>query len=202
MVAQSEFLTGQEVRAKRFTFHEGRAEKIPDTRSRGGEMRKARNTHGRRRRTPKNTPEPGQRQLTPKQRALVQGVAEGKSLHRAALDAGYSPSVAKSDVYQNPRLRRAIAEVMDRMGLSEETLLQPIKDGLTANKRTRADHPIRLRASETGLRLRGYLGKESDAGASGPESISIVIEQAKQADGSTQAQRAIIRIGEDSPPRD
>lgn len=129
------------------------------------------------RRLPKKTQEARGRRLTSKQRALVKGVAAGKSVHRAALEAGYSPAVARSDVYQNPRLRVAITKLMDEMGLDEAALLKALKDALRAHRRGKIpDHPIRLRAAETGLKLRGHLGKEDGAPVQGPSGITFRFE--------------------------
>jgi len=163
---------------------------------------KAKNAHPGRRGASKKNQDPKGRELTPKQRALVKGVAEGKSVHRAALDAGYSPHTAKCDVYQNPRLRLAIADLMDRVGLNEEALLKAISDALTANKRTRADHPVRLRASETGLRLRGYLGRDGQEAPEGPAKMEIIFQQVQ--DGETQVHGMTLRVGAspEGPARD
>ncbi len=53
------------------------------------------------------------RKLTKRQAFTVEGVAQGKSLHKAALDAGYSPHTAKSMPYkplENTRILEAVGK--------------------------------------------------------------------------------------------
>lgn len=122
--------------------------------------------------------------LTVKERKLVQGVAAGKTRRQAAIDAGYgrkSAHVTATQYLKNPRLKNALAELMDKQGLSEAKLLQPIKDGLSANKVISAeteastdapDHAIRLKAAELGWKLRGHLKTGQDD--PGPRAVTIV----------------------------
>jgi len=50
------------------------------------------------------------RKLTKRQALTVEGVTQGKSLHKAALDAGYAPTTAKVNMYkplENTRILEA-----------------------------------------------------------------------------------------------
>jgi phage terminase small subunit len=55
----------------------------------------------------------GARRPTAKQQKLVEGVLRGKSVHKAALDAGYAPSTAKSLPYNSQENTR-IVEAIER----------------------------------------------------------------------------------------
>lgn len=101
--------------------------------------------------------------LSNKQKQLIKGVAEGKSIHKAALDAGYPPNAAKGRVYsmiQKPGFQSRIAELMREQGLDDPVLLEALRDGLNAT-RTNAkgeevpDHATRHRFLETALKVRG-----------------------------------------------
>ena len=50
-----------------------------------------------------------------------------------------------------------LSERLDAAGLTEIELFRPIKEGIRANKDDSADHAIRLKATRTGLELRGLL---------------------------------------------
>lgn len=56
------------------------------------------------------------RKPTLKQEKFVSGIIDGKSMHKAALDAGYSPwvaSTARQNIYEKPRVQE---EIMRRLG--------------------------------------------------------------------------------------
>lgn len=103
------------------------------------------------------------RRLTPMQRLLVKGLQEGKSVLQAALAAGYAPSTAKSNVYQMPVVRSAVAQLMERQGLGDDTLLAKLKEKLEATDRRKqgrgwADvpvHHVQLQALDIALKLKG-----------------------------------------------
>ena len=105
----------------------------------------------------------GSRRLTGKQRLLIKGLQEGKSVLQAALAAGYAPSTAKSHVYQSPAVRSAVAELMDRQGLGDETLLAKLKEKLEATERRNYGkswvklpvHHVQLQALDMALKLKG-----------------------------------------------
>ncbi len=53
------------------------------------------------------------RKLTRRQALTVEGVTQGKSLHKAALDAGYAPTTAKVNMYkplENTRILEAVGK--------------------------------------------------------------------------------------------
>lgn len=65
------------------------------------------------------------RKLTGKQRDLVEGLAAGKTQRQAALDAGYSEKNPDQSAYQAVKaLGERCREVMDRLGLTDEHLIQ------------------------------------------------------------------------------
>ena len=71
------------------------------------------------------------KRLTPRQRKLLKGIVEeGKSTHRAALDAGYSPNTAKDpgDLLDTIGMR----EAMQRLLAPPEKIAQRINEGLDA----------------------------------------------------------------------
>ena len=71
------------------------------------------------------------KKLTPRQTKLLQGIVkEGKSTHRAALDAGYSPMTAKDPGELLDTI--AMREAMARLLASPEKIAQRINEGLDA----------------------------------------------------------------------
>ncbi len=119
------------------------------------------------------------RRLTPKQRIAMKALLEGKSYREASSLAGYARPHHVKEVLRpnNPdgkSFRAEWARVMDRAGLSDGKLLRPINDALFAknprwnNKTQRwdqfADHPVRLKAAEMGLNLKGRFPKGDTAG--------------------------------------
>lgn len=80
------------------------------------------------------------RGLTNKQSLTAEGVAQGKSLHRAALDAGYAPSTAKSLPYnsqENTRIREAVerrkAEAMRRAQVHTDVIVGSLVEIATSS---------------------------------------------------------------------
>lgn len=68
--------------------------------------------------------------LTPRQNALLDGILQGKSTHRAALDAGYSPNTAKDpgELLSSDKMRAALAGLLAPI----EVIAQRINEGLDA----------------------------------------------------------------------
>jgi len=56
------------------------------------------------------------RKLTQKQALTIEGVAQGKSLYKAALDAGYAPTTAKVNIYKPLENTRILEAVEKRRG--------------------------------------------------------------------------------------
>ena len=143
--------------------------------------------------------------MTLKQRKFVKAYAKnGGDGQAAAIAAGYSPHSAKSIASDlltsktNLTVQAALYRLMDRKGLTDTHLLEPIKAGLTADKVISArviirsddptvkledatsrtddfievpDHPTRLKAAELGFKLKGYLKTDQDQG---PRSVTLV----------------------------
>jgi len=78
--------------------------------------------------------QPTQKELTPKQRKYVKGVVEGKSKKQAALDAGYTESMAQKpkDKIETPAVKAAFTELLEQAGVTDELLAQRIFEGLNA----------------------------------------------------------------------
>lgn len=102
--------------------------------------------------------------LSNQQKALIQGIADGKSIHRAALDAGYTENQAKGRVHAmvaKPAFQSKIAALMDAEGLDDSKLLDGLKDALEAVRPDgKPDHPVRLKALELSFRIKGSFAPE------------------------------------------
>lgn len=70
--------------------------------------------------------------LTPRQNALIEGILDGKSTHRAALDAGYSPNSAQhpAELLNTAKMREALGILIAPI----EKIAQRINEGLDAKK--------------------------------------------------------------------
>lgn len=117
--------------------------------------------------------------MTTKQAKLVKGIAEGDSPLQAGRKAGYAfPEVESYRALDSARVQTALNTLMDKQGLSERTLLKPIKDSLDATKITplgeSPDHYARLKGSELAWKLRGRLKTTPDQAPAGPTQINIV----------------------------
>lgn len=67
----------------------------------------------------------GKSRVTPKQAKLVKSLAAGATQKEAALAAGYSDNNPDQSAYQAIRqIGRRMPELMDRLGLTEEALIQ------------------------------------------------------------------------------
>lgn len=134
---------------------------------------------------------------------LIRGIAEGKTMTRAALDAGYgrgknseSASSAASYVFRDPRMRAKLQEALDRAGATLDASARAIAKAHKADKTTHngemiPDHAIRLNAAELNLRSRGILGQNSDAESQAPIlNISLLIQAGLKARGLREVEFA------------
>jgi hypothetical protein len=65
------------------------------------------------------------RKPTPRQQQFVKGIAKGKTLTQAALDAGYSPNHPAESGYQALNaLRGRMPALLEKHGIGEDTLIQ------------------------------------------------------------------------------
>lgn len=127
-------------------------------------------------------PRLGKDGITVKQRKLVKGLAEGKTMTQAALDAGLggTPNSARnagSRALQNGAVAGALEAALDRAGASLDKSAQVIA---AAHKATTVkvfndpengityatplvDHNTRMKAAELNLKARGVLHSNDDA---------------------------------------
>jgi hypothetical protein len=65
------------------------------------------------------------RKPNPRQQKFVKGIASGKTLTQAAIDAGYSSKYPNQSGYQAlAQLRGRVPELLERHGLGEEVLIE------------------------------------------------------------------------------
>jgi len=127
-------------------------------------------------------------QLTIRQRKLIQGVASGLPKRIAAIRAGYSERSAHAiadETLKNPKVKKALTELMEESGLSNSRLLEKHRELLNAQKIVSIvcgqegnsatveytevpDYAIQARALEMAYRLQG---------AFAPEKIMGVVEE-------------------------
>lgn len=77
------------------------------------------------------------RELSLKQRQLVQGIIEGKTQKQAALDAGYSPNCPDEIAYgelQKTSVQATLQKLMAEKGLSNDKLLEVHAEMIAATK--------------------------------------------------------------------
>jgi len=118
------------------------------------------------------------RRLTPRQRALIKGIAAGKSIARAARDAGYTDQSAMSVPYRNGNLRRAIAGLLDEAGLTDERLALRLRQLVDAKEvkvfydrdeskvvysKPLVAHDPRAKGLDMVLKLKGHYPRPEDA---------------------------------------
>lgn len=101
------------------------------------------------------------KKLTVKQRNLVKGVVEGKTMAQAAKDAGYSGSkeTARVEGYrtlQKPHVSEALEKALNESGASLEKSAQIIADAHNAKRGKEKDHAMRLKAAELNLKARRF----------------------------------------------
>lgn len=92
---------------------------------------------------------------TSKQRRAVKiMVDKGMSASGAMREAGYSVATSKDP----GKLTRteAFQYLMEEMGVSDNLLVDTLKNGMQATKDNEPDHAVRHKFLETGLKLKGY----------------------------------------------
>lgn len=114
--------------------------------------------------------------MTLKQTKLVKAYLKTGNKTQAAIAAGYSPKSAHTlghEALKIPEVAAHLNRLMDRAGLSEKRLLDPIRDGLKAREvfevvETDApDHANRLKSSELAWKLRGYKNGNGNGNGNG-----------------------------------
>jgi|HubBroStandDraft_6_1064221.scaffolds.fasta_scaffold22481_4 hypothetical protein len=121
--------------------------------------------------------------LRPRQAKLLEGIVDGKSVHRAALDAGYSPNTADhpADLLETKSMRAALQQLLP----SIEKIALRINEGLDATKtefaklegaitdsRQCIDFAERRQYAELACKLKELLPRDGDRGT--PETPIIV----------------------------
>ncbi len=109
------------------------------------------------------------RPLTLKQKKLVKGIAEGKTQRQAAKDAGLHETYA-SNILKEPKVQASIQDLMDKMGLSNKTLLIKHKELLHAQKQIPTekepieapDYMTQMKALESAYKLKGAYVEKID----------------------------------------
>lgn len=115
----------------------------------------------------------GTRQASPKERRYVAGRVAGKSKRKAALDAGYTESMAenaKQKIDDKPAVQALFTQILDTAGVSDRLLAQRIYQGLHAMQTKTATHEgvisdhknmvdfgERREMTELALKLKGHL---------------------------------------------
>lgn len=123
--------------------------------------------------------------MTLKQKKLIKAYQETGNKTQAAIIAGYSKKSAHVLGHRElEKVKPELNRLMDRIGLSEKSLLEPIKRGLVARAiyqgvETEApDHSNRLKSTELAWKLRGHLKSSGDApsvaGASSPTIVFVI----------------------------
>jgi len=100
------------------------------------------------------------RELTKKERLLVSGLAEGKKMTQAALEAGYAHRESGSEAIKRPIVRQALERAFRKQGISDSCIAKKIKEGLEAVKTTEKgavvnDFATRHKYVETVLKVKG-----------------------------------------------
>lgn len=110
--------------------------------------------------------------MTLKQKKLAQAYLKTGNKTQAAILAGYSPRSAHVTGFRVlEKVKPELNRLMDRAGLSEHRLLDPIREGLKANaiyqgiETVAPDHANRLKSSELAWKLRGHLRPTPDEDA-------------------------------------
>ncbi|MDA2931447.1 terminase small subunit [Acidobacteria bacterium AH-259-O06] len=107
----------------------------------------------------------GKRPTCKQQHFIAEYIDNGGNGVKAALEAydtedyNTANQIAIENL-QKPIISREINKLMEKVDLKPEHALRAVKDGLTADKsKTGADHPTRLRAADTTLKLYGAFPK-------------------------------------------
>jgi hypothetical protein len=134
----------------------------------------------------------GNKQLMPRQVALVKNLVDGMTITEAARRAGYSKKCPGQSGYQAlQNLKMKMPELLDRLGLSDVALiekhLKPLLSarttkffqhgGKVTGKRIVADNDARLRALDMALRLRGSFAS-ADPKLAKPAGVQVIVMDA------------------------
>lgn len=127
------------------------------------------------------------RQLTIKQRHLIKGLAKGKTMTRAAVEAGYgrTPEAARvsaAKMLRKPTVSAALEAALDKAGATLEKSAQVIAEAHAAQDLKAAqvvgkkvpDHPTRLKAAELNFKARRLVGAAGEEGAGTGAAINLV----------------------------
>lgn len=77
------------------------------------------------------------RPLTIRERMVVRNILSGMSLKDALISAGYAESTATKkagETVGKSRIQAHLAELMEKAGITDEYLVQKLKEGLEATK--------------------------------------------------------------------
>lgn len=148
--------------------------------------------------------------LNPRQRKFLKFYIQTGNGAASARKAGYKDDqVTPYQILGNPRFQSAYQELLDKNGVTDQRLINVLKDGLKAKKLMGEklvecdDHQTRHKYLETGLKLRGRLDEKKDDEATTPMEISVqVIHVRRHSDisssskqGSDSGDRVIIEAG-------
>jgi hypothetical protein len=98
------------------------------------------------------------KELNVRDKKTIKGILEGKSTRRAMIDAGFSENTANAKSGEKlERLAPTITKILEKQGITDDLLAKTLLNSLKANKYDLADHPIRLKAGELALKIKGYL---------------------------------------------
>jgi len=78
-----------------------------------------------------------EKSLTVKERRLIEGLMQGKSLIQAGVQAGYARSTMQKipgKIIGKNRILKAFTELLEQAGLSDEKLSKCLREGLEATK--------------------------------------------------------------------
>ena len=78
-----------------------------------------------------------EKSLTVKERRLIKGVMQGKTLIQAGVEAGYARSTMEKmpgKIIGKNRILKAFTELLEEAGLSDEKLSECLREGLEATK--------------------------------------------------------------------
>ena len=107
----------------------------------------------------------GNRNPTKKQRMLIKGINEGKSVAVAGKEAGYTMTRAAYQALKSPTVQKWVKRSFKKLGLDDLTITKPLREALEATCFDKygnelPDWPVRLKAHELQVRLLGVLPAE------------------------------------------
>lgn len=115
---------------------------------------------------------------TLKQQKFVEGLVAGKSMRQAALDAGYSESVAdnaRTEILEHlgtQKLVKSLADVLEEKGIDNEFISDKLKEGMSAKRQSITgdwydDYATRHKYLETAIKIKGELIEKTDITSGG-----------------------------------